>query len=85
MLLLRNIYNISSRTEIKNNWSMNSNISFFLPNFITSEDNTKNIYFSVLKCEIPASFYLINDHNSTLVIQTNAGITTYALEKEIVI
>lgn len=75
------IFNISSRTGIKNNGSMNSNITFFIPNFITSDDNTKNIYFSILKCEIPASFYLINDHNNTLAIQTNTGITTYVLEK----
>jgi hypothetical protein len=32
-----------------------------------------------LKCEIPASFYLINEYNNTLEITTNTGTTTYQL------
>jgi hypothetical protein len=50
-----------------------------VPNFITSDDNTTNIYFSILRCEIPASFYLVNEHNNTLAIQNDFGIITYNL------
>jgi hypothetical protein len=73
------LYHISSNSGIKNNGSKKSNITFFLPKFIETDENVKNIFVSIFKAEIPQSFYLINNNNNTLGIQTNTGTTTYTM------
>lgn len=75
------LYHISSNSGILNNGTRKSNMTFYLPKFIESDDNTKNIYIGISKAELPQSWYLINDYNNTLTIQTTTGTMTYTLTK----
>ena len=73
------LFHISSLSGIQHNGSKLSSMSFYLPSFIKWEDDVKAIYFSVLKAEVPTSFYLINEYNNTISIQTSNGTSNYTL------
>jgi hypothetical protein len=65
------IFNIGSYNAIKNNGTYNSNITINLPLLINKSDEAiQNIYFSVLHAEIPNSFYLVNNTNNKLIINS---------------
>lgn len=65
------IFNISSANSQKLNGAKNSNIIATLPSIINkSNDDVKNIYFSVLHAEIPNSFYLVNNANNTIIVNS---------------
>jgi hypothetical protein len=70
------IFNLSSATaDIMYNGSMNSSGLWTIQNFVNHDENVQHIYFSVSHCEIPNSFYLINQYNNCLAI-TSGGIST---------
>jgi len=70
MLSESRIFNINSDSGNKNNGSKNSNISYFLPSFISNldDDNIFCAYLSVKDAEFPASFYLIDEYNNVISI-----------------
>jgi hypothetical protein len=62
------IFNISSKNTSLND-SFKSKLLISLPD-LTFHEKIENIYFSVQHAEIPASFYVINYTNNTLVINS---------------
>jgi hypothetical protein len=66
------LYNLGSYGAILNNGTKKSNVSINLPLLGNSYDeNIQNIYFSVLHCEVPNSFYVINSTNNTIIINSS--------------
>jgi hypothetical protein len=71
LLTKTKIFNIGSFNATKNNGTYNSNITINLPLVINRNDESiQNIYFSVLHAEIPNSFYLVNNTNNKLIINS---------------
>jgi len=70
MIIESRIFNISSESGNKNNGSKNSNIDYYLPNFVNNceDDEIIAVYLSIKNAEIPASFYLINEYNNIISI-----------------
>lgn len=62
------IFNISSKNTSLND-SFKSKLSISLPD-LTFHEKIENIYFSVQHAEIPASFYVVNYTNNTIVINS---------------
>ena len=64
------IFNISSRDGVKKNGTLNSIIDYYLPNFVSNQDDDEILYayLSIKSAEFPASLYLINDYNNTISI-----------------
>ena len=61
------IVNISSSSAVNyNNGSMLSDVAFYIPNMINKDDSMEDMYISITHCEIPNSFYLINQYNNIL-------------------
>ena len=60
------IFNISSRNSL--NGSYKSQVSVSLPDLNFSNSNIQNVYLSVLHCEVPNSFYIVNYTNNSIVI-----------------
>lgn len=52
------LYNISSKNST--NGSFKSQVTVQLPDLTFHHDNIQNAYFSVLHCEVPNSFYVVN-------------------------
>jgi hypothetical protein len=70
------LYNIGSSTGRMNS-DFCSQIQVSLPDLTFHQDHIQNAYFSVVHCEIPNSFYIVNYTNNQIVID---GIT-YTLTK----
>ena len=70
MITESRIFNINSQSGTKNNGSKNTNIDYFLPNFVNNQNDDEILcaYLSIKNAEIPASFYLINEYNNALSI-----------------
>ena len=70
MITESRIFNISSQSGNKNNGYKNSNIDYYLPNFVSNQadDEILAVYLSIKNAEIPASFYLINEYNNIISI-----------------
>jgi hypothetical protein len=70
MITESRIFNISSQSGNKNNGYKNSNIDYYLPNFVNNQadDEILAVYLSIKNAEIPASFYLINEYNNIISI-----------------
>ena len=70
MITESRIFNISSQSGTKNNGSKNSNIDYYLPNFVsnTQDDDIIAVYLSIKNAEIPMSFYLVNEYNNIISI-----------------
>ena len=70
MITESRIFNISSQSGNKNNGYKNSNIDYYLPNFVNNQENDEilAVYLSIKNAEIPASFYLINEYNNIISI-----------------
>lgn len=54
----------NSANATKNNGSYNSNIKYYIPNFIKTNDNILYNAIKLSHAEIPYSFYIINDTNN---------------------
>jgi len=70
MITESRIFNISSQSGNKNNGYKNSNIDYYLPNFVNNQEDDEilAVYLSIKNAEIPASFYLINEYNNIISI-----------------
>ena len=64
------IFNISSRNSL--NGSYKSQASVSLPDLNFSNSNIQNVYLSVLHCEVPNRFYIVNYTNNSIVINNIA-------------
>lgn len=79
----------NSQNATKNNGSYNSNIKYFIPNFIKTTDNILYNTIKLSHAEIPYSFYIINDTNnyfrvnSTNIYIANGNYTGKTLIDEI--
>lgn len=65
------IFNISSKYAFScNNTdpSYLSDVTFSIPNFISNSQGIEDLYVSVEHCEIPISFYLINEYNNIIAV-----------------
>jgi hypothetical protein len=60
------IYNISSRNS--ENGTFKSQVRVSLPNLNFSNSTIQNVYLSVLHCEVPNSFYVVNYTNNQIVV-----------------
>lgn len=69
------IFNISSANAT--NGSFKSQVNISLPDLTFHLDNIQNAYLSVVHCEVPNSFYIVNYTNNQFVLN---GIT-YVLTK----
>lgn len=69
------IYNISSKNA--ENGSFKSQVRCQLPDLNFTNQNIRNVYLSVLHCEVPNSFYIVNYTNNSIVINS----ITYTLTK----
>ena len=70
------LFNISSATGGMNN-SFCSQIQVTLPDLTFHQDNIQNAYLSVVHCEVPNSFYIVNYTNNQFVLNS----ITYTLTK----
>src|ERR1700722_18358969 len=62
------IYNISSK--VSENGAYKSYIRVNLPDLNFSNNNIQNVYLSVLHCEVPNSFYIVNYVNNSIVVNS---------------
>lgn len=60
----------NSNNATKNNGSYNSNIKYYIPNFIKTNDNILYNAIKLSHAEIPYSFYIINDTNNYLRVNS---------------
>jgi hypothetical protein len=60
--------NLSSINAIKNNGTMNSDVTIKLPVIVSKSENVIGIYFSVMRCEFPNSFYNVATYNNIVII-----------------
>src|ERR1700722_6810163 len=67
------IYNISSK--VSENGPYKSAIRVNLPNLNFINSTIQNVYLSVLHCEVPNSFYVVNYVNNSIVVNG----TTYII------
>lgn len=61
----------NSNNATKNNGSYNSNIKYYIPNFIKTNDNILYNAIKLSHAEIPYSFYIINDTNNYFRVNSN--------------
>lgn len=61
----------NSNNATKNNGSYNSNIKYYVPNFIKTTDNILYNAIKLSHAEIPYSFYIINDTNNYFRVNSN--------------
>lgn len=72
--------NLSSKTATKynnNDKSFLSDLSFTIPNLISMIQDVNDVYISVEHCEIPNSFYLINEYNNILAVNGSIYFIPY--------
>jgi hypothetical protein len=62
------IYNISSK--VSENGAFKSSIRVNLPDLNFNNNNIQNVYLSVLHCEVPNSFYIVNYVNNSIVVNS---------------
>jgi hypothetical protein len=62
------IYNISSK--VSENGSYKSSVRVNLPDLNFNNSSIQNVYFSVLHCEVPNSFYIVNYTNNSIVVNS---------------
>ena len=60
------IYNISSK--VSENGSFKSSVRVSLPDLNFNNSSIQNVYLSVLHCEVPNSFYIVNYTNNSIVV-----------------
>ena len=65
----KHYYLNSNGGDVKNN-NLKSDIIFNIPNLIKDEKNILYNTVSIVHCEIPYSFYIINEYNNLLSLST---------------
>jgi hypothetical protein len=61
----------------KNNKSFNSDLSFSIPNLIKKQNYILYNTIRIVHCEIPFSFYIINEYNNLLALSTGDILIPY--------
>jgi hypothetical protein len=69
LIVDRRIINLSSNHGTKQNGTYNSSLTFAFPSLVRREPDIAFIEIGVVNCEIPVSFYIINDLNYELRFQ----------------
>src|ERR1700722_11842636 len=62
------IYNISSKAS--DNGAYKSAVRVNLPDLNFNNSSIRNVYLSVLHCEVPNSFYVVNYVNNLIVVNS---------------
>lgn len=63
LIVDRRIINLSSNHGTKENGTYNSSVSYSFPSLLIREPDIAFVEVGVINCEIPVSFYIINDSN----------------------
>lgn len=67
------IFNLSSSSfSVAYNGTMMSSGKFIIPNFINHNENVNRVYLMVSHAEVPNAFYLVNQYNNILYINSSA-------------
>ena len=67
------IFNLSSSPfSVAYNGTMMSSGKFIIPNFINHNENVNRVYLMVSHAEVPNAFYLVNQYNNILFINSVA-------------
>ena len=67
------IFNLSSSSfSVAYNGTMMSSGKFIIPNFINHNENVNRVYLMVSHAEVPNAFYLVNQYNNILYINSVA-------------
>ena len=68
---------LNSKTASYNNSTLKSNVSFKFTGILKEEQDIVRSYISILKAQIPASFYVVNSTNNKLGVGNSS--TSYIL------
>lgn len=79
MLSLSKQINLSSNSAKMSNYPKNSSCYFEMPSMLKRHDHFKYIMLGISHCEIPVSWYIVNDTNNKLVLEINSIQTEYIL------
>jgi hypothetical protein len=66
LIVDRRIINLSSNHGQNENGTYNSSVSFAFPSLLKREPDIAFVEIGVINCEIPVSFYIINDTNNAM-------------------
>jgi hypothetical protein len=84
LIVDKRIINLSSNHGTKENGTYNSSLSFAFPSLVKRESDVAYVEIGVINCEIPVSFYTINDVNNTLRFQwRNFSTALYSADVDI--
>jgi len=75
-ILDKRIINLASNSGDNINGTLKSNVSFFFQNLLKNEPSIAYVEVGVVSCEIPVSFYTINENNDTIntILTPNVGL-----------
>jgi len=75
-ILDKRIINLASNNSNNINGTLKSNTSFFFQNLLRNEPSIAYVEIGVISCEIPVSFYTINENNDTIdaILYPNVGL-----------
>jgi hypothetical protein len=68
---------LNTNGATKNNLSFNSDVLFNIPNLIKKQNYILYNTIRIIHCEIPFSFYIINEYNNLLALSTGNISITY--------
>ena len=86
LIVDRRIVNLSSNHGTKQNGTFNSSVSFAFPNLVKREPDVAYVEVGIINCEIPVSFYTINETNNTLRFQwRNFSTALYSADVDILL
>jgi hypothetical protein len=86
LIIDKRIVNLSSNHGLKQNGTYNSSVFFAFPNLIRRDPDVAYVEMGVINCEIPVSFYTINDINNTLRFQwRNFSTALYSANVDILL
>ena len=68
---------LNTNGATKNNSSFNSDVLFNIPNLIKKQNYILYNTIRIIHCEIPFSFYIINEYNNLLALSTGNISITY--------
>jgi hypothetical protein len=67
----------SNSASILNNSSYKSDVNFYVQNLVEPNKNTLELKISLVNCQIPKSYYLINSNNNKFFITINNLTATF--------
>lgn len=86
LIVDKRIINLSSNHGTKENGTYNSSITFVFPSLVKREPDVAFVEVGVINCEIPVSFYIINDANNTMRFQwRNVSTGLYSANVDILL